>query len=327
LPADTNFQLDRPKYFQILRQKGYALRILHPNYIDYCSANREWVSFCYRYPDQNLQSIADSGYSIKEKIGLMVQILIKQTYHFENYYKILRKKYGLPGLAVGKIPANNGKMMQVLVEDIKQHTQGYAYILHFLFPHPPFVYDAECALQAKRPIEETQSRDHNIDAAITDNQILVKKGSNTTQTRALRYQHYFDQVRCGLRWLEQLLIVLKKSGVYDDAVIVVHGDHGSKIDTITPVLELIKQLQTSDYIDTFSTLFAVKHRNLQQPQNTFLPLEEILADFVTRIFSVEVEKPKSLPFVFTPSLLSNSPPVRVAVDDFLVPIPDNRSAD
>jgi len=252
-PGSNKHFFDRPRYFQFLRQRGYALRVLHPNYIDYCSANREWISFCYRYPDQNLQSISDSDYSIKEKIGLMVQMLIKQTSHVENYYEIFRKKYGLPELAVKKIPSNNGKMLQVLFEDIKQHTQGYAYILHFLFPHPPFVYDSQCTLKTERPIEQTQPRDRNIDATLRDNQILVKKGSNTPQTRRLRYQHYFSQVRCGLMWLEQILTDLKEAGAYDDAIIVVHGDHGSKIDTITPVIELINQLQISDYVDTFST--------------------------------------------------------------------------
>jgi hypothetical protein len=327
LPADTNFQFDRPKYFQILRQKGYALRVLHPNYIDYCSANQEWVSFCYKYPDHNLQSISDSAYSIKEKIGLMVQMLIKQTYHFENYYKILKKKYGLPELAVKIIPANNDKMMQVLVEDIKQHTQGYAYILHFLSPHKPFVYDAECKLQTQRPIAETQSRNRNMDLLPTGSQIFVIKGSNTPQSRAIRYQHYFDQVRCGLRWLEQILNVLQEADSDEDAVIVVHGDHGSKIETITPFSEFARQLKTSDYIDTFSTLFAAKHRNLQRPRNTFLALEEILADIVIRIFSAELDRPKNPPFIITPSLNLNSPSVRVAVDDFLVPIPGNRPID
>jgi len=320
IQSGFEYNLGKTKYFQVLRQQGYALRVLHPNQIDYCSANWKDISFCYRYPDLNLQSISGSGYSIIEKIGLMAQMLIKQTRHFEEYYEIMRKTYSLPELTVKKIPANNGRMVRQITEDIKQHLKGYAYILHFLTPHPPLVYDAECVLQTERPIEETQVRDSNVDAVLVDGKMVVRKGSNTPQSRALRYSHYFSQVRCGLMWLAQIIETLKKADVYDDAVILVHGDHGSKIDLLTPFSTWIDQLKNDDYIDTYSALFAVKQSSKRLPQDTFLSLEEILADIVEHEFKEELDVSKSLPFVYLQSIDPSAALGKMSVQGFLSPL-------
>ena len=320
--AKTINVLDRPKYFQILNAHGYALRILHPRYLDYCSANSGWVSYCYKYPDLNLQSIEDSGLPIEEKAYLVLQILLKQSDIANKYYDSLRKRFGLPEFSVNRIPGNNPKMMQVLFNDLRQHTKGYAHIWHLLFPHPPFVYNDECILQTQRPITETQASDDNLQAALVDNKLKIKKGNNTVGTRTTRYQHYFSQIRCGLKMFEQMMKVLREVEAYDDAIIVFHGDHGSKISKLTSFSLWKEQLQNSDYVDTYSTLFAIKGPDPPGQNGNFLSLNEVFTGSINNLFSMNIHVPNE-PFVYMPPVAQNDPLEKITVKEFLIPVSES----
>ena len=51
---------------------------------------------------------------------------------------------------------------------------------------------------------------------------------------------------------------MKAAGVYDEAIIIVHGDHGARIALADPTAENLSRLTADDHIDNFSTLFAAK---------------------------------------------------------------------
>ncbi|MDJ0957690.1 MAG: hypothetical protein QNI91_12560 [Arenicellales bacterium] len=314
--------LDRPKYFKILNEHGYALRILHPRYLDYCSANSDWVSYCYKYPDLNLQSIEDAELPAEEKIYLVLQILLKQSDILSKYYDGLRKRYNLPELSVTRVPGNNPKMMQILLEDLRQHTRGYAHIWHLLFPHPPFVYDDECILQAQRPIAETQASDSDLQATLVDNKLKIKKGNNTVGTRTVRYRHYFSQIRCGLKMFDQMMTVLRETEAYNDAIIVVHGDHGSKISRLNSFSLWKDQLRNSDYVDTYSTLYAVKMQEPPVQKGDFISLNEAFTESINKLFSMNIQVPRE-PFVYMPPVAQNAPLEKITIKEFLIPVSES----
>jgi arylsulfatase A-like enzyme len=63
-----------------------------------------------------------------------------------------------------------------------------------------------------------------------------------------------------LALLGNLLEDLGKRGLLDDAIIVIHGDHGSRIPVHWPSGIALRSgvLSDSDFSDTFSTLYAIR---------------------------------------------------------------------
>ncbi len=48
------------------------------------------------------------------------------------------------------------------------------------------------------------------------------------------------------------------AGVFDEATIIVHGDHGSRISVIEPAAQYADQVTDRDLIDSYATLFAMR---------------------------------------------------------------------
>ena len=55
---------------------------------------------------------------------------------------------------------------------------------------------------------------------------------------------------------------MDRDGLLDDALVVVHGDHGSRISLVRPVPEVGDRISPQDYLDSFSTLFAIRSPDL-----------------------------------------------------------------
>ena len=81
--------------------------------------------------------------------------------------------------------------------------RGTYYFAHAVFPHKPYILDSECE---PYPIEEWKVR------------------------ASVGYIRYYAQVLCSQKTISRLLDFIKKNHKLDDAVILVHGDHGSRIE-------------------------------------------------------------------------------------------------
>jgi arylsulfatase A-like enzyme len=98
---------------------------------------------------------------------------------------------------------------------------------------------------------------------------------NTAQSRAVRYPLYLEQVICTHRKLNELFEEMMRHGVYEDAIIIIQGDHGSRIDTGPPRPGVLN-LSERDFIDGFSTLYAIKLPGLNPGYDRrALPIDEL----------------------------------------------------
>jgi hypothetical protein len=128
--------------------------------------------------------------------------------------------------------------------DISRAQRGQVVFAHVLLPHYPYVYDRKCRV---RPPREWLERRDNADAPA---------GSvNSASGRELRYARYAEQVECVQSRLDQLIRAIP-AALQRDAIVVVQGDHGSRIVRTEP--RGVTQPSSADYTDSFSTLFAVK---------------------------------------------------------------------
>lgn len=108
---------------------------------------------------------------------------------------------------------------------------------------------------------------------------------NDAASRAIRWPLYLEQVECVTRKLDEMLATLRERGLLERAVVVVHGDHGSRIVTKDPVVSNRDRLTASDLLDTYSTLFAVRAPGLKPGWHEHpWSLSELMRHFVTEGF-------------------------------------------
>ncbi len=69
------------------------------------------------------------------------------------------------------------------------------------------------------------------------------------ESRRRRYAGYFDQLGCLYRSLREFLEDLQASGLLQDAAIILHGDHGSRISLLTPNRDAAERLSDADLVD------------------------------------------------------------------------------
>ncbi len=90
------------------------------------------------------------------------------------------------------------QFLKEVIERFRFAEQSRVYkLFHLITPHPPFVTDSNCRFSEKELKRE--------------------------------YIHIYNQARCALVQVVKLLDKLKRSGIYDTATILVHGDHGMNL--------------------------------------------------------------------------------------------------
>jgi hypothetical protein len=111
---------------------------------------------------------------------------------------------------------------RMLDDESKRPSQGQYVFVHTMVPHHPYVVDSEC--RYKGP-----GTHPSIDAPAS----VVAEA-------------YLAQARCGLRLIGKLVNRLKALGRFEDALIIVHGDHGMDTDLVHSLLSRHPELFTRE---------------------------------------------------------------------------------
>jgi hypothetical protein len=174
-------------------------------------------------------------------------------------YQEIRRRFGLRGLPAWDwdrgIPsaASSLYMFDAVAADLSKATRGTAVFAHILLPHYPYIFDANCG---QRPARDWMDRS-DPDYADVGSGII-----NVPESRATRYAAYAQQVGCTERQIDRLLRAIPEP-LRRDAVIIVQGDHGSRITLVDPTTTAPVAPATSDYADAFSTMFAVRSGGIE----------------------------------------------------------------
>lgn len=253
------FVLESSAYFQNLSNLGYRLHVYQSDYMDFCSVRLVSYSSCVTYSVHNIGAVAKTSLAPVERAEFVFGAFITGS----NYLNQVRRAYGrvrewglshhyaLPewkrsNKRVGPLPVL--PIVEQLTRDLRAATPGNAYFAHLLVPHYPYVLDESCHVRG-----ETDDWLHNtVDGALDDNE------QNTAASRMDRYRRYFAQIRCQQTLLDGVFDAMKQAGVWQDATVVIHGDHGSRIVRHLPLARNKARLVPHDFRDAFSTLFAVR---------------------------------------------------------------------
>lgn len=250
------FVLRENAYFRLLSESGYRIRVYQSTYLDLCQAERLNLEFCLSYSG-SIKWIENAELGTTEKMKLIGSGLMGSLTVLEGMralYQGIRGRlagYGWDAPAWPDAIMHRGTLpvLPVLARmraDIERAPHGTLFFAHLLMPHYPYIYDRSCRIRPK--IVDWLSRD-----SAEPLPPLV----NTDTSRAERYAHYFEQVRCQQRELQRLLDIVRATAG-EDAIVIVHGDHGSRIAKYWPEMMNADRLSSQDYRDAYSTLFAVK---------------------------------------------------------------------
>jgi len=290
------YNLSRNSYLQEMSSRGYRVFVRQSSYMNLCGASEVVYARCQTYDYSKLAGIAGTGISVSNKL------LLFSSFHFQNSrtrkalivtVRALETSWGfLTGgntsaeklLWANKLfawerrrigPLSHADAIERLAEEVAKASPGDLFLSHFLQPHFPYVYDAQCNIRT-----------------VSD---WIHRGTNPGYDRKdqdLReriYKGYFATTRCINKKIENFISTLKKAGVLEKTVIVIHGDHGSRV--------LVNELYEDEYDDpeahkeAHSTLFAVRIPGKKAPYRKQAgSLRQLLWELIDNGFSAPPEE-------------------------------------
>ncbi len=209
-------------WFDRLKAQGYAIKVYQTDRLDMCG-DMTLVDTCYTYSLYSPNPMQRSSLST----GARLRVLFRKL----NFGDAIP----LPA------PLAASEALDRFRSDIGEAPRGVSYIVHLLLPHEGFLYRADCSI---------------LDPADWEGANRLKGLS--VQRRADMYRLYLQHLVCTGRKIDQLFNELREKEIYDDATILVHGDHGSRIGEQPWITQASSSLSKRDLIDHFATLLAVK---------------------------------------------------------------------
>lgn len=120
--------------------------------------------------------------------------------------------------------------------------RGMYMFAHLIYPHFPYIYDADCT---RKPIDQWRSK----------NELHLANAQTAPALRTALYHAHFEQAQCVQRDVFALLDrALANNPNLQDAVLLIHGDHGSRI--ASPLNKGMRYNQQAR--DMLGTFFAVR---------------------------------------------------------------------
>lgn len=277
--AENENKLSVNQYFRELFDAGYNIDVVQSSFLDFCNSEAPVVSSCLTYKIGSFSGDSLAPLDSAEKFDLVLSTFWRRSFLkrlIHRLYGYTQAILGVLGLDlphwpfISDLSTGHIQLLPIydrLVADIASAPGGSLYFAHLLLPHHPYAFDRQCEI--RRPLMNWD-RPFTLEA-------LPDGRQNTAQSRAQRYGAYVSQVRCTLAKIGELVEAMKVSGVYDDATIVIHGDHGSRIAELRPLLENRERLAPQDFYDNYSTFFAVKAPHVSPGYDVrMLPLSYLL---------------------------------------------------
>lgn len=286
------------QYFHLLSSQGYKINVLaNSMYFDYCSKSLVMIENCAEVALSGMKLLKDSDLALVDKLRSIFSHYFSLGYTFKgikyayNHFRqiLSEKAIELPPwiLPSPLMPLSSLQILDALTEKIATLPKGNIIYSHLMFPHQPYVIRSDCSLN---PLQNEWKLNG-------DEYALEQK--NTPASREERYQFYYKQMKCLNKKLDNLFQQMRKSGIYDDSIIILHGDHGSRIARFPATTDYLGRLSNRDFEDYFSTLFAVKLPDVKEHYSARRqPIEDLLAGTIFPSLEITSRKKESEPFFF-----------------------------
>jgi hypothetical protein len=254
-------------YFERLGELGYDLKVYQTDFVNYCANHT--VRSCTEYRAADLGPIAASSLPAEDKAALVLYGFLSlsettaSTGRLYNLGARLAALYevNLPPLLLSSVRRTSSAGALVafdrLIADLRDARPGEAYFAHLLLPHYPYATDRDCVLKSTGSWQMRRS---------------------PIASRQERQLAYLDQLRCATAKVALALEALAASPAGSRSIVIVHGDHGSRITTEDPGIETMDRLRDDDLVASYSTLFAVRAAGIEEGYDASrVPVARLLA--------------------------------------------------
>ncbi len=248
-------RVTRNAWFRMLAGRGYRIRVVQTDHLDFCHPDEDLsVELCTTYTLESIKAIEGSGLDRADRSRALLGSFGQLSHWHQRTRKAWQRwarERGLERtdwpLRAGRLSTVSSRQMLPRVEAALAATQpGEITFAHLLLPHFPYAYDAGCALRPS-PLEWRSYKGVGLSGVHNDD-----------ASRAERYPLYLEQLACTEKLVSQMLGRLLALPHLRDATVIVHGDHGPRLNRLTPVAPNRAKLDARDYLDAFATHFAVR---------------------------------------------------------------------
>ena len=237
----NDWYLTENAYFNEMSARGYAIHVFQSKYLDYLSKpDSVVVDWGWTFDPERLTLIQGMPLSALEKARSILGMYSRLS--------SMAEPLNLPvsqTTPVATLPA-----LDLVRDKVIEADPGTLFFAHLLLPHGPYGLTSDCEIRPA-PTKWLSSSDP-----------AMAPRRNNKGSRFMRYPLYLQQLECLLQRIDDFLLALEESPQGDNIIVVVHGDHGSRLDCGPPEHKLVSKLARSDWADGFSTLFAIKHPNV-----------------------------------------------------------------
>ncbi|HEY1386678.1 MAG TPA: hypothetical protein VGF43_23845 [Dongiaceae bacterium] len=279
--------LKENRYFDSLQAMGLQIVVAQTDWVDYCG--HPAVATCMTRVAGDMIDM-DDQLPISDKAALLVYRFTALSgfatgmLSIYDVAAVLGQRAGLPLPVVQLVQRTTTSTLNGMatfdwaIEQAKSLVPGRAIFAHVLLPHYPYSYDANCRV---RPVADWLGRLSSVPWED-------------------RYAAYFDQVACATRKVDELLSAIRSSPAAGKTVIIIHGDHGSRITHVDPTIEHDGEFSGRDLVDGHAAFFAVSAPGIEPGYETGrYSLRLILTALVESRFRTAVP---TLPADFVPTI-------------------------
>jgi hypothetical protein len=225
-------------FWNALERLGYRFDVVQAGYMDYCRSNPGSMESCWQYQQPNVLAIRAVESPI-ERARMLASVLINQS-------TLAIDLLGVNALITKMaLPYHDPRALERLAGNIADKGAGRVYFAHVLLPHGPYGYDENCRVRLAGDYQLKWAR-------------MSGEPPQPSIAYEFRYGYYFAQMECALKSLSTLFRQMKRAGMFDDSIIILHGDHGSGIVSRKPEHQNAELFTLEEYRSAFSTLFAVR---------------------------------------------------------------------
>ncbi len=269
-PRNLQYYVPAPlDYFTDLDQRGYRIDALLPSYVDLCVKHP--MTRCRNYERSGLDSMRGTAIPASDRATVFAFTMLQLTALPSRAAEAMvlgandlfgleaRRPYDRPKL----LPLVSLDRLEDFTADLATLQRGEVRLAHLLAPHDPYMLDARCR-------------------ALPGRQWLDEHGPGAVDARQAAYA---DQVRCLTSRIDRMMAALEATPAGREAIVVIHGDHGSRITPVVPFLDG-PELTDLEVLTSHATLFAIRVPGENAASiDGAVSLDELMADFRRREFA------------------------------------------
>ena len=222
-------------YFADLDAMGYRIDALLPAYFDLCVKQK--LTQCRTFESSGLSSMLGTEMSATDRAKVFGFTMLNLTRTIRSATGRIRPDPGAR-LAHNRselFPLTSLRQFENFIAEVAGLREEEVKFAHILLPHDPYMLAADCTVKP-------------------ESRWLDEHGPGTA---AAREQGYADQVRCLQQRLDRLLDALDRTPAGREAIVLIHGDHGSRIAPTQPFVDG-PQLSPRELLMSYSTFFAIR---------------------------------------------------------------------